>query len=620
MSETSFKIKCSKSASARRFSLSKPTLADLRSHVEASWGASGPSFWYVDDDGDRISVETDHELDAAIAAMRGTCASLNVDFSSGSSFDASNGALASPVSISHQPSDDEDGFITVELHSESETGNPAAPLLMSNGDDLPSLTDTQASVEQIFAQSDDGVSVQPQAQEFLEQKADPEPSEQSVPSAPLRLPRVKIFDSLSGQSNSVLTILQLNQEIETLRGALDSARAQAVRDAESARQIQRCIIEGAQERFDAATSVLKMQLRQAEAALAAAERNQFVASDSAKLTKQHPAPCDVQKLAEMVAESLELRTLNEDLRSCLEADTKQLKETLSLQEQLHGENEALHQKLELAQHEVMQMRGRVQLAEADVARAAAERTQLQAEVEKWKQETANVARAGQDAAAASASLKEELVKASSRLHEMQQLRDHNRQLNEALASAEPQLSAERAQTEHQASPPELLTEKSESSSSPSDVPQLCMTAANGPDGWRGFAKDSACGLDPHRFGRGFWEPEVPAAASRPVAFSGTKGLPASTSAKLSVPHRTNIVAPVASSASAAPGNAQAKWQRVADAAGQPQPSTADIEKFERCMAVLRSMSLDAGDGVMSCVIVNNGDVAVVVDRLLASVA
>ena len=121
MSETSFKIKCSKSASARRFSLSKPTLADLRSHVEASWGASGPSFWYVDDDGDRIAVENDQDLDAAIAAKRGAPANLNVDFDPGAVLDGRDGALPSPVSSSHKSSDDEDGFITVELHSEPES-------------------------------------------------------------------------------------------------------------------------------------------------------------------------------------------------------------------------------------------------------------------------------------------------------------------------------------------------------------------------------------------------------------------------------------------------------------------------------------------------------------------
>jgi hypothetical protein len=117
MSETSFKIKCSKSASARRFSLSKPTLADLRSHVEASWGASGPSFWYVDDDGDRIEVLDDNDFDAASSQLKSSCVCLNVDFVSDRiEFKSSgNGDWVSSVASS-ETSHDDDGFISVELH------------------------------------------------------------------------------------------------------------------------------------------------------------------------------------------------------------------------------------------------------------------------------------------------------------------------------------------------------------------------------------------------------------------------------------------------------------------------------------------------------------------------
>jgi hypothetical protein len=117
MSETSFKIKCSKSASARRFSLSKPTLADLRSHVEASWGASGPSFWYVDDDGDRIEVLDDNDFDAASSQLKSSCVCLNVEFVSDRiEFKSSgNGDWVSSVASS-ETSHDDDGFISVELH------------------------------------------------------------------------------------------------------------------------------------------------------------------------------------------------------------------------------------------------------------------------------------------------------------------------------------------------------------------------------------------------------------------------------------------------------------------------------------------------------------------------
>jgi hypothetical protein len=48
--------------------------------------------------------------------------------------------------------------------------------------------------------------------------------------------------------------------------------------------------------------------------------------------------------------------------------------------------------------------------------------------------------------------------------------------------------------------PELLAEQPESSPLPSEAMRLGTQAANAPDGWDGFAKDSACGLNPHRFG------------------------------------------------------------------------------------------------------------------------
>ena len=59
---------------------------------------------------------------------------------------------------------------------------------------------------------------------------------------------------------------------------------------------------------------------------------------------------------------------------------------------------------------------------------------------------------------------------------------------------------------------------------------------------------------------------------------------------------------------------------MAHIAGAPQPSEADIAKFERALAVLRSMSFDIGDVARLCVVTNNGDVPAAVDQMLASVA
>jgi hypothetical protein len=134
MSEISFKIKCDKSSSARRFSLSKPNLANLRSHVEASWGASGPSIWYVDDDGDRIEVLDDNDFQAAINQIKGSCVSLNVDFVS-DQIEFKSGKIddvASSASASSESPHDDDGFISVELHDETPVPTSSLPMIVTH--------------------------------------------------------------------------------------------------------------------------------------------------------------------------------------------------------------------------------------------------------------------------------------------------------------------------------------------------------------------------------------------------------------------------------------------------------------------------------------------------------
>ncbi len=133
MSETSFKIKCSKSSSARRFSLSKPNLSGLRNHVEASWGASGPSFWYIDDDGDRIEVLDEGDFKAAIDQLKSSCVSLNVDFVSDQiEFKPyKSDDVASSASASSESPHDDDGFISVELHGDSPVESSSIPIIVS---------------------------------------------------------------------------------------------------------------------------------------------------------------------------------------------------------------------------------------------------------------------------------------------------------------------------------------------------------------------------------------------------------------------------------------------------------------------------------------------------------
>jgi len=124
MPETSFKIKCSQTASARRFSLSNPTLAALKRHVATCWGVSGPSFWYVDEDGDRIQVTDDNDFDAASNQMKSSCVCLNVDFVPADAVFKSSGGgdCASPAASSQ----DDDGFISVQLYTEVDEPSAAA--------------------------------------------------------------------------------------------------------------------------------------------------------------------------------------------------------------------------------------------------------------------------------------------------------------------------------------------------------------------------------------------------------------------------------------------------------------------------------------------------------------
>jgi RNA recognition motif-containing protein len=81
MPEVAFEVKCTES-----FVLANPSMASLRSHIAACWGATEPEFWYIDAQGERISVENDHNLQGAIEmeadALNGRV-SLKADISRG---------------------------------------------------------------------------------------------------------------------------------------------------------------------------------------------------------------------------------------------------------------------------------------------------------------------------------------------------------------------------------------------------------------------------------------------------------------------------------------------------------------------------------------------------------
>jgi hypothetical protein len=408
MSETSFKIKCSKSSSARRFSLSKPTLAALSSHVEASWGASGPSFWYVDDDGDRINVKNEHELGAAIAGMRDHCVSLNVDFH----LSPERGAVAPLVSAGSPSSDDEDGFISVVLDSDAATGRAA--LVDSNAEDLPDPSAAQAKSVMMLAEQ--STMQQPARELQLEQTCDVMLGEDTAPLGALRLPRVKVLGDETASRGSLARIgvpshflkhhdalfaelageISDNwQEVQTLKNTLQSTRAQAASDAACARLMLRQTMEMAEERFEAATSVLKLQLREAQAALAAAQRQNVDAFDSAQAGRQlqDASACHREVQGEQGlraspdAQQQELEGLEKEREFADLFDA--LSTACSENQALVDENAALERRLQLAGEAMQGIRSQ---AEAEAARAAAEHSQLRAEVEKWRKEAESAGR------------------------------------------------------------------------------------------------------------------------------------------------------------------------------------------------------------------------------------
>jgi hypothetical protein len=675
MSETSFKIKCSKSSSARRFSLSKPTIASLGSHVAASWGASGPSFWYVDDDGDRISVEHDHELQAAIAAVRDGCVTLNVDFNFETDADVTNAALAlSPLLNSCHSSDDEDGFITVELHSESLSGIRAASPINSKVDahseqaageterpmhvhpdtqevastqELPvSLIDTPvpssphhgnpfiniAPKEGLVCEN----SAAPQDSPLLESTAD---STTALSCASLltdaldmlvhggqlptqvlctRFVQTSTALALSEQerAEASATIAKLQREIQALSDALDSTQAQADRDAETARQVLQSTIEKAQARFEAATAVLSLELRKIKDALAAAEGQNVDAELHAN------AAFEVARAHQMA--------------SAAAADAAQTLERnrilLNLLEEVQSLNQELEQEDQRAQQKIEQLN-------VSLEHAAADQTQLRNEVDKWREEATRA----QEAATASASLGQT---AASRLHQIQQLQERNRQLDEALVSAVADCAHREAATEQR-----FLAELRQMShavdaakqSAHSQVTAAVSNAvaitearlqhdenqsADVISRLQAQIQESATIISELRAQNLLLQQRARSVVVEPAAAATSPPPPRQTRVQppSSQPHGTGANRVAAARAVFVPQSpvsappTQVDWQHISRTVGAPQPSCSDVEKFERAMAVLRSMNLDESDDSRRCVVINNGDVLAVVDQILASSA
>ena len=196
-------------------------------------------------------MKNEHELGAAIAGMRDPCVSLNVDFDLGPETDA----LASLVSGSPS-SDDEDGFISVVLDSDTATGRVA--LVDSNAEDLPNPSAAHAQSAMMLAEQVNAASMQQPTRELqLEQTCDVMLGEDTAPLDAMRLPRVKV-KVIGDETASMGNLARIGvpshflkhhdalfaelagevsdnwREVQTLKNALQSTRAQAASDAANA--------------------------------------------------------------------------------------------------------------------------------------------------------------------------------------------------------------------------------------------------------------------------------------------------------------------------------------------------------------------------------------------------
>ena len=557
MSETAFKIKCSKPSSARRFSLFKPTIASLGSHVAASWGASGPSFWYVDDDGDRISVEHDHELQATIAAVQDACVILNVDFNLDTTVDAANQALASSTPKSCHPSDDEDGFITVE----QSVVVPQDSLILKSVLTLTPFAQTQEAPAPSTAASASTLDRVPLVTDALEMLVHGD----QFPAQDLRarFGQTSAALPLSEQerAEASITIAQLQREIQTLRNALDSTQAQSVRDAEAARQALQSTIEKAEARFEAATAVLSKQLCEAKAALAAAERAAEQKEESRSDAKKELwSSLQRESIVQKQMKTEELAVARKHVADCDDTLTR-------LTDALEGARQTAHR-------HSLEIKTLEQQNHGLTSSIAGLQERNQTLASECDQRDVEIKR-----------LRDNLVCV---VLEHEQMAAQNQVLQETLDSNEARFQNEASQTETilselRAHNRLLLEQRSQSTVEPAP-------AATSPPGPQSPKPRVQSLITENRF-------------------------------VLVAPRAANACAIVVppSPVSVAPPK-QTNWQQIARTVGAPQPSCSDVEKFERAMSVLRSMNLDESDDTRRCVVVNNGDVLAVVDQVLASSA
>ena len=176
------------------------------------------------------------------------------------------------------------------------------------------------------------------------------------------------------------------------------------------------ILQDADSRYEAATSVLKMKLRECEAARTAAETRSGQAS----------------QLEEIHA----MRSEIDNLRAHLNAALSQAEQEKCTSHDLAVENATVKQKMQLSENAMELMRIQVAHAEDAAVKAvldSAELGRLRAEAEKYCIEASNSSRDRDRLAAECESMRQELFQAK---ESGRQLQDQNRQLSEELHAAQ----------------------------------------------------------------------------------------------------------------------------------------------------------------------------------------
>jgi hypothetical protein len=487
---------------------------------------------------------------------------------------------------------------------------PREVIVESRGDDFHRHPNSQASVALVVADTQECaeqvaaephvVGAQPQNQERFEQHVDPKAMEQTVSSAPLEFPReVMVVDDRSSCGNaSFFENLQLKEEIRQLKEELRQLKEELRQLNERNRSDVARVLQDAHSRFEAATSVLKIQLRESEAARTAAEMQ------SASRTAAEMQSGQASQLEEISA----MRSEIDNLRAHLKAALSQAEQAKSMNRDLVAALAAVKSEnhdLAAASRTAAEMQSGQASQLEEISAMRSEIDNLRAHLKAALSQAEQAKSTNRDLAAALAAVKSEnhdLAAENAAVKQKTQLSDNAMQFMRVQACRD---SAESGRLRAEAE--KFCMEASNSSRDRDRLAAECESMRQE----LFHAKESGRQLqDQHRR----QSEELYAAQQQLLAVQRAPPQRASGGAAAAAVAAAPVPSP---SASATPASRRIEWLRVAETVGQPQPSSADVEKFERCLSVLRCMSLNTGDDAVRCIIVNNGDVPAVVDQMLA---